>query len=177
MLEIKSHTNFSETRTRFCFRNHHRCHFVPTEKIMLTSIRFPHIHLAITTHFLCNSPFQWEGIYFTVIYPLILFIIKVSVYRLTSQGEKYIQHDKVHKLFQTRNNCEKEILAIFYPQRKRSSKNWSNWFKETQIVDNRTCILTQGYLYNIKFVQYLLYTILILNQELQRIIPLCKGPK
>lgn len=160
VLEIKSHTNFSETRTHFCFRNHHRHHFVPTEKIMPTPNPFPPHKLSHHNTFSqSHSPFQWESIYLTIIYPPILFIIKVSVYRLTSQGEKYIQHDKVHKLSQTRNNCEKEILAIFYPQRKSSSKNWSNRFKVTQIVDNRTCILTQGIciilnLYNIYFIQY-----------------------
>lgn len=68
-------------------------------------------------------------------YLSILFnIIKVSVYRLTSQGEKYIQHDKVHKLSQTRNNCEKEILAIFYPQEKAAQRTEVTRFKVTQIV-------------------------------------------
>lgn len=55
------------------------------------------------------------------------------------------------------------------PTKKKQLKEVTG-FKVTQIVDNRTCILTQEFAF-IKFVQYLLYTILILNQELQRNIP------
>lgn len=79
LLEIKSHTNFSETRTHFCFWNH----IIDVTFSPIKKTTPPHPHPAkqawpsFNTHSQGHSPSQQEDIHFKVVFPLSLSITRL----------------------------------------------------------------------------------------------------